>query len=211
MPLSTGKLTGFIKNPWTVTIGSGVVILILPGVWSAIAKVDLRHAYALVTGWFWSNFLGPRIPVWISLIAIVFMMTVQYVFHRLSSPQPDREVHPTQAAVEKPDYFIYTRDAVRNWTFRWGYFPEERGMPPTIVNLHAVCPECDAPLLKEKPHHITNEISGMYCAVCRKTFPLFDESADSGEIGIIVRHRIQTGQYRSDSMEQKRKDEGISL
>jgi hypothetical protein len=193
-----------------VTIGSGIIILILPGVWSAIAKIDFGHTYALVAGWIWSHLLGPRIPVWICLIAIVLMITMQHAIHRLSRPQPSGGAQPTQVAAQKPDYFNYTRDAVRYWTFRWGYFPEERGMPPTIVNLHAVCPECDAPLLKEKPHHITQDISGMYCAVCRKTFPLFDESADSGEIGTIVRHRIQTGQYRSNATQQKRPDESVS-
>jgi hypothetical protein len=192
-------MSAFMNNPWIVAIGSGVIILLLPGIWSAVARIEFGQAYSSVAGWIWSNLLGPRLPVWVFLAAIVSVLIIARIISRALARKTNGISLPTVVPTAKPDYFAYTRDAIRYWTFRWTYFPEERGMPPTIVNLHAVCPKCDAPLLKDKPHYITREINGMYCAICRATFPLFEDAADSAEIGTIVRHRIQTGGYRASA------------
>lgn len=177
-------------------IASVITIVEVPGLKSI--AVSVIQALPFAFNWIWAKVLSANTPLWLCIVIV----SIATVLSRISPPKRKAketvEDWTARILAQVPDYFKYKKDKVDDLTFGWEYHQGERGMPPTIMNLHALCPDCDEPLLAEDFQTPSSfaVAKRMFCAVCNKRFPYFDENRDSGRIGTIIRHRIRTEEYK---------------
>ena len=193
-------------NPLYVILGlaTSIITIVLaiigiPGFIALIVAISKGLLFAL--SWLWATVLNVNTPVWLCILLVGLAAVIPRMIQKERKPKESvkdwakRMVAQaaTQVSTPEPEYFKYTKDVVDKWTFRWTYNKEERGMPPTIVNMYVVCPDCDEPLLTEdyRSGYAPGVAKRMYCAICNKRFPLFDLNSDNGRIGIIIRHTIR--------------------
>lgn len=172
----------------------GSVLTIVGFIGSKSFTPVIARAVFFTLEWLWFEVLSVSIPIWLCILIVSLVFALSRIRLR-RKPKESVEDWTKKVIAQVPKYFRYTRDIVEQWTLEWGYLPNDRSMPPTILNLHPICPDCEEPLLPEKTTSMT-PIEGMLCAVCHRRFPLFDENRDSGRIGIVIRHRIRTGKYQ---------------
>ena len=134
------KTKDFLMNPWTIAIGSGLLLLIVTIVIDVVSALTIlstiKKNFAVILNGILS-FLNFRLKVWWILLGVVFIV---FVLHLISEYCDYK-----QKATSEPKFVEYTKDYILGFYWKWTWDRRYDGKYD-IVNLHPVCSKCDTPL-----------------------------------------------------------------
>ncbi len=149
----------FLKNPWTLGIGTTVIGgIALSFILDWVKGVDWLSTLKAVGSCVLNaiiSFLNFELKVWWILIAVaLFFLALVFI----------AKYYDAKTKNEKPSFLSYTKDSVLGYTWEWEYSKGYDGKY-TIENLHLICPECGMILKHEGSYGYQLE-----CLRCNKTF-----------------------------------------
>lgn len=109
------KWKEFLMNPWTVTIGGGLILSIIISVINDLVKKEqVFSTIGTILSMIFNKlltFLNYRIKIWWLLIGIIvfiilFILFVMYLDH-------------TQTTPNKPEFLEYTQDILLGYKWKW--------------------------------------------------------------------------------------------
>lgn len=171
--LNKRKVKEFFLNPWVVTVGGGIVLLVLPGIWDWIQKEKLFTTLKNIISFAWNlmaRFLNLQIRVWWLLLAIAVGILVLWIIAKIGK-QESSEL----------DFLKYTEDRFSQWKWSWNW---EQGYNKKwhVENLTAHCPQCDT-----RMQHDTYEI----CFRCpRCGFESRDVLQNSNQVEAVIHDNL---------------------
>ena len=130
----------FIMNPWTVSIGSGLLVLLVTivvdianaeTVFSTIKKVICVIWNAFV------RFLNFNVKVWWILIFLAVAVAGLYVWSKI--------LESIEKSSAPPEFTKYTVDTILGYKWKWIWEKDYQGKY-RIEELHTICSFCDTPL-----------------------------------------------------------------
>lgn len=136
------KWKEFLMNPWTVTIGGGLILSIIISVINDLVKKEqVFSTIGTILSMIFNKlltFLNYRIKVWWLLIGIIvfiilFILFVMYLDH-------------TQTTPNKPEFLEYTQDILLGYKWKWNWQKDIYGKY-CVENLCPICLQCDTPLV----------------------------------------------------------------
>lgn len=171
--LNKQKAKEFFLNPWVVTIGGGVILLVLPGIWDWIQKKKFLTTLKTIIGFLWKlliNFLNLQLRVWWILVAVAIIVFALWIIVKIKDQ------------VNEPDFLKYTEDRFSQWKWSWNW---ELGYNKKwhVDNLMAHCPQCDTPM-----QHDTYED---YFRCPRCGFDTYDVRQNSSAVGAVIHDNLR--------------------
>lgn len=134
------KSKAFWKNPWTVSIGSGLVVLVITVIIDMITAEKVFNtirnifSFALKVLLVFLNF---ELKMWWLLIGVAALIFVLWIFIKYKDSR--------HLVSDEPQYLEYKQDTLVGykwkWTWRKNYFGEY-----SIEDLHPICMKCSTPL-----------------------------------------------------------------
>lgn len=137
------KWKSFLMNPWTVTIGGGLILSVIISVINDfIKKEEIFSTISVILLTIYKKILlilNYRIKVWwliLGVIALVciFFLFVMYLDH-------------TQPTSNKSEFLEYTQDTILGYKWKWNWQKDIYGKY-CVENLYPVCSRCDTPLVE---------------------------------------------------------------
>lgn len=133
---------GFGNNPWTVSIGSALIVLLVSLLIDFITKEVIFSTLKNCFVFLWnviSSFLNTDVKIWLIMLAFIALVVFLYLGRKWKKT----------TAVVPPAFLSYTADDILQfkWKWRWqkNYYGEY-----DIEDLHPVCSNCDTPLVEGK-------------------------------------------------------------
>lgn len=135
------KLKNFMMNPWTVGIGTGLILLVVTVAVDLITAVKIFSTLknVIVTVWKWIlAFLNFELKIWWVLagLAIVVFALNEYL----------KYIDKKQQEENKPPFLDYTKADILGYKWKW-YWKKDMYGTYTVDNLHPVCNRCETPLV----------------------------------------------------------------
>ncbi len=133
------KIKAFFENPWIITIGSGLIVLIVTIAIDVITADKVFSTIMTVTTSIWTiiiTALNFEIKVWWMLVAILMVILGLFLLIRLAN----KKVHPPA----QPKFLQYTKDTILGFKWEWDW--EKYGGTYHVENLRSICFYCDTPL-----------------------------------------------------------------
>ena len=128
-------------NPWTVSLGSGFVILLATIIIDLVTAEKMFSTIRKVLVAVWSFLLAVlnfELKVWWILIGVAVLIFALWVWSkRLDSKQPV----PTT-----PKFLEYTQDTILEYKWKWIWKKDYWGKY-SIDQLHPICSHCGTPLV----------------------------------------------------------------
>ena len=135
------KLKKIIMNPWTVSVGSGLVVLLVTVVIDIFTaeKIFSTIKKILVAVWtFLLTLLNFEIKVWWLLIGIAVLIFALWFWVK--------HLDSKQSAPTAPAFLEYTKDTILGYKWKWTWEKDYLGKY-RIEQLHPICSKCDTPLV----------------------------------------------------------------
>lgn len=133
------KIGGFWKNPWTVSIGSGLVVLVMTVIIDMITaeKVfsTIKTIFSILVNAILA-FLNFEIKVWWILIGIAALLLALWVWVKIRDSKVDTVTQ----------FLEYNQDTVLGYTWKWVWEKNSFGKY-SIEDLHPICQKCSTPLI----------------------------------------------------------------
>jgi len=174
----------FLKNPWTIGIGSIVIGYFITSTIAAIARSEgFLSSLWTVIKWIGRGlwvFVILRIPLWIILFVILLLVGIAYIVSL---------IRESPAILWKS----YKMDYIKDWLFVWDYLGN------SIYNLQPICSKCRCQL------SVDNIYDNLYCPNCSKRYKLFSRQ-DESDVEKIIINRIHTGAYKNSPYFDETKD-----
>lgn len=129
-----------IMNPWTVAIGSGIILTILTDI---IKKEALFSTLNFLITKLWNilmMFLTIELKMWWVLVGIIALICVLLIALKVLSSK--------QQIKDKPKFIEYTRGRILEYEWKWRWTKYSFGKYK-IDDLHPVCPQCETPLVDD--------------------------------------------------------------
>lgn len=162
------KLKTFWGNPWTVAIGSGLVLSLLSVIIDVINKERLFSTIIRVFLAIWAAviiFLNFELKVWWVLIGVSVLFLALYLWAKYLDLK--------QSAQREPEFTKYTQDMILGYKWKWSWEKNYYDGKYRIGNLHPICEKCDTPLT-----YSNNGCGRLTCLRCQqiywKELPAFD-------------------------------------
>lgn len=179
-----------LSNTWVVSILCSIIATIIVSTATALYKqINLLEALKLLfkTLLTWiSNILIFRVPVYIILLVILFLIFAIEIYLKFS----------TAKEVNSPKWLNYTRTRYKNWVLKWEY-RLSYGNKYKIENLHPIC-ECGCELSKKNRQGNSYYSNGiLVCPKCGNTYPLLENSTLEDFQKILI-HDIDTENYHEN-------------
>ncbi len=178
------KNKGFWQNNWTITIGSGIILLIVASVKDFISKLPVLTTISRIISFVWNDILNYKISLWIVLLVTVVIKIARLINARWKKPILNDVVVPES---EDPPFINYRRDRLKSWTWSWDY--NIRGNNFEIINLIPICEKCNMKML--------NSANSLFtcpnCSQYRSTYSNTHESIP--KIKALIEHRIENNLY----------------
>lgn len=132
--LNKQKVKAFFMNPWVVTVGGGIILLGVSGIWDRIQKKEFLTTLKTIIGFLWNliiGFLNLQLRVWWLLVAIAIIVFALWIVVKIK-----------EQAHSEPKFLKYTEDRFIQWKWSWNW---ERGYNKKwhVINLAAHCPQCN--------------------------------------------------------------------
>lgn len=134
------KLKNFIMNPWTVSVGSGLIVLLVTVIIDIVTTEKIFSTIKKILMAIWRLllvFLNFEIKVWWLLIGIVVLLIALWGTEHLASKQST----PTE-----PEFLKYTQDTILDYKWKWTWEKDSYGKY-NIEQLHPICSYCETPLV----------------------------------------------------------------
>ncbi len=128
----------FLKSPWVISIGSGLVILFFTHITKAITIEKIVKILSNIFNWMKDlliSFLNYEVKVWWILCTIIFLCVVLFICLKIQSNKTEKE----------PDFLSYKTDEICNWLWKWRWVQKYNGKYQ-IEKLEPICPQCQTPL-----------------------------------------------------------------
>lgn len=144
----------FMKNPWVISIGSGLVILIATIIIDAVTAKQVFSTICQIITVIWNGmlaFLNCEIKVWWLLISFILLFLVLIVvLRRKKFPEHSNEL------------IKYNEDYILGFKWRWTWEKDIYG-EYYIYNLHPVCKNCNTPLVVDDTKCYTPRLKCLRC------------------------------------------------
>lgn len=137
------KWKKFIMNPWTVTVGGGLILSIIISVindW--VKKEQVFSTISTIVSMIFNTLcaiLNYRIKVWWVLFGVIVLIII-FVLLGLYS-------NYTQTTPNKAEFLEYTQDTILGYKWKWNWQKDIYGKYG-VENLHPICMQCDTPLVE---------------------------------------------------------------
>ncbi len=131
----------FLKSPWTVGIGTGVISgIILTVICDLIKDISVLSTLQTILKFLWScivNILNFNIKVWWILIAIAVIFVALLIIAK---------IYDTKLENNSKSFLSYTSDYLVGYSWEWTWKKDWDGKYG-VENLHPVCTKCKTPLV----------------------------------------------------------------
>ncbi len=169
-----------LKNNWVVTIGGGVVsVLVLRLIdWLFINDVLwewIKGVFSAVVDFFNTDYTVKL--YFLILLPILFVVLLIGVILLLSLREKNGGI-----VSRYPDWKEYTRDVFGSLQYRWQY--NFFGNNYRIENLQRYCDQCSCALVD------------LRCPVCRTNYSFGHQIKSQQEVEALITHRIDNGLYK---------------
>lgn len=134
------KSVKVIMNPWTVAIGSGIILTIITDI---IKKDTLFSTIKFVIRQLWNvlmTFLTIELKMWWVLVGIVALICAVIIASKVHSSKQQIE--------DNPKFLEYTKGSILKYEWKWRWIKNSFG-EYKIADLHPVCPKCETPLVDD--------------------------------------------------------------
>lgn len=129
-------------NPWTVTIGGGLVLSIISVINDIINKEKIFSTIGTILSMIYETvlaILNYRIKVWWLLIGVIVLIFILFLFVKY--------LDFSQATSDKPEFLKYTNDTILGYKWKWNWQKDVYGKY-CVENLCPICSRCDTPLVE---------------------------------------------------------------
>lgn len=136
------KWKKFLTNPWTVAIGSG---LVLSGISVIIDLTNKKQVFSTISAMFikiceiFISILNYRIKIWWLLVGLIILILSFMVIVKCWER--------TTAKNDKPDFYEYAQDEILGYKWKWTWGQNIYG-EYCVEKLCPVCSQCDTPLVE---------------------------------------------------------------
>ncbi len=134
------KTKSFLMNPWVVTTGSGLIILLVTIIIDVINATKIFSTIGNLFAYIWKAiiiFMNFELKVWWLLIGIILIFLILYLWAKYIDYQ--------QAMLNKPEFIEYTQDTILHYKWKWTWRKDSYGIY-YISTIYPICPYCDTPL-----------------------------------------------------------------
>ena len=174
----SNKAKSFWLNPWTVSIGSGLIILGITIIIDLVTAEKVFSTIGKILTSLWNavlTFLNFEIKVWWLLIGIAFLILGLYLWIKyLDYKQP---------AAANPEFVQYTRDTILGYNWKWTWNKDLYGKY-SIESLHPICDVCETPLTIDRA-----KLGSLKCLRCSRKFT--KEIPSENDIKIMIRDNVR--------------------
>lgn len=141
------KTKKFLMNPWTVTIGGGLVLSVLSVIYDLIKQervfstisIIFTHVRNIVV-----MILNLNIKVWWLLLGIVVLIFVFWLYIKY--------LEHTSPKHNEPPFLEYIQDVILGYKWRWTWKKDFYGKY-YVDELHPICSRCETPLVENFHGH----------------------------------------------------------
>lgn len=137
------KWKKIMMNPWTVAIGSGLVLSLISVVNDLINKKQVFSTISTIFTKIWNMFiaiLNYRIKLWWLLVGIIILILILVIFLQYWDYKT--------AKSDIIDFTEYVQDEILEYKWRWTWRKNIYGKY-CIENLHPICSRCNTPLVED--------------------------------------------------------------
>lgn len=135
------KFKNFIMNPWTISLGSGLAVLLVTVVIDVVTAEKVFCTIKKILMAIWAAllyFLNFEIKVWWLLVGIAILILALWILvKRLESEQ---------SAPAEPKFLEYTQDTILEYRWKWTWKRDYFGKY-SIEQLQPICVHCGTPLV----------------------------------------------------------------
>ena len=114
------KFKRFMKNPWTISIGSGLIVLVITIIIDAVSTKQIFSTIGAIFVAIWNGivvFLNFDVKVWWILVALVFIFLVLYAIYKITDTKPFPKNHPMS----------YRQDNILGYKWKWLWIKDDTG------------------------------------------------------------------------------------
>ena len=137
------KWKKIMMNPWTVAIGSGLVLSLISVINDLINKKQVFSTISAIFTKICNIFiaiLNYRIKVWwllvgVIILILIFVLILKYLDYKTVKS-------------DIPDFTEYVQDEILEYKWRWTWEKNIYGKY-CIGNLHPICSRCNTPLVED--------------------------------------------------------------
>lgn len=130
----------FWNNPWTVSVGSGLIVLIITLLIDLVTAEQLFSTIGNVLSFIWKaviSFLNIELKLWWVLVGIAILFLILILWSKLIESSSAKQI--------EPEFIKYTKDTILQYRWNWVWEKDLYGKYK-IENLHPICRECETPL-----------------------------------------------------------------
>ncbi len=178
------KAKKFFMNPWTITLGSGLFVLLIT---IAIDLITAEKIFSTIVTVLSSAldgilaFLNFKLKVWWVITGIAALVFALYLWSKyLDSKKIEQN---------DPAFLEYTKDYILNYNWKWRWEKNLYGKYE-IENLHPICSECETPLTR------ANGYGQLHCLRCNMTFQ--QALPDDNEVKMLISDNANRGLFSNE-------------
>jgi hypothetical protein len=178
------KTKEFLKNPWTLSIGSGLIVLLISSIINSIInKLNLFEGlYNILTSivLFFKKILTYKVSIWVVILIFLALFFI-LIFISIIRDKFDN-----------PKWKEYKLQYFGKWLFTWKYI--DMFGNTEIISLRPICDNCRCDLSAQLDSYQMGAIK-LYCPNCGKEFPVLKNTTLEDVEKIIIRN-LKTGEYQ---------------
>lgn len=181
------KIKKFLMNPWTISIGAPLVVLIITSIVDAIKKQAIFTTIKtfFVKGWeLIIKFLNLNIKMWVILIVIIALVLILWIISRITI---------AKEANKEPEFIKYTQDELLGYVWEWTWGKNYNGQYE-IRDLQPICSKCGTPLFSEAFNR-----PFLKCVRCDEIVEWDSKKMD--QVKILICDNVNKGKYKNKLME----------
>lgn len=174
----------FLMNPWTITLGSGLIILLVTVVIDLVTAEKVFSTLATIIFSVWCGILALlnfELKVWWVLAGIAVLIFARF----LCSKYLDSK----QTTHKDPEFISYTKDYILGYHWKW-IWKKDLYDKLYIENLHPVCNECETPLT------LSYGYGELKCLRCGKVY--HNAQPDENDVKMLIHDNVRRKYYPNE-------------
>lgn len=174
----------FFMNPWTISLGSGLLVLLITIAIDLITAEKIFSTIFTVLSSVLNGilaFLNFKLKVWWVITGIAALVFALYLWSKyLDSKKMEQN---------DPAFLEYTKDYILGYHWKWRWEKNFDGQYE-IQNLHPICSECETPLTRDYGY------GQMHCLRCNKMFQ--KTLPDDYEVKMLISDNANRGLFSNE-------------
>lgn len=172
------KSKGFWRNPWTVSIGSSLVIFVITIIIDMITAEKVFSTIKVIFCLILKDslaFLNFELKVWWLLIGGVVLIFILWGYGKYQDSK--------QSVLTKPQFLEYNQDRLLGYKWKWTWEKDYCGKYG-IENLHPICSKCSTPLVYKYTGY-----GRLKCLRCGEVYQ--NELPDEDEVKMLISDNVR--------------------